>query len=62
MNEHPSQKEVAEAYMTGWGWADQGEDKFGCPYRISIRKERILKGWWLAGWNDRDMGVATCGK
>ena len=45
MSDRPSQKEVAEAYMTGWGWADHGEDKFGCPYRSSIRKENILKGW-----------------
>lgn len=25
------------------------------PYNSTTRESRVLRGWWIAGWNDKDM-------
>ena len=59
MSDRPSHAQISEAYMKGWLAGDLGAPKHLCPHGSADKASAILRGHWLAGWNDRDMEKAN---
>lgn len=57
--DYVSERTGQAQYQEGRKTREQGQPSVACPHAFDTSASRQKRGWWLAGWHDRDIELGA---